>query len=85
MPDPRHAPYDPFAPDVLASPFDAYRELRERCPVHHHDGFGERGFYTLARHDEQSLRECAYLEQRFSPGQCGLPQDSSLVRSHSRL
>lgn len=52
MPDPLNTSYDPFAPGVLASPFDAYTELRARCPVHHHAGFGERGFYTLARHDD---------------------------------
>jgi cytochrome P450 len=52
MPDPLTAAYDPFADEVLASPFAAYRELRDRCPVHHHAAFGERGFYTLARHDD---------------------------------
>jgi cytochrome P450 len=52
MPDPLNAPYDPFAPEVLASPFDAYRQLRQHCPVHHHEGFGDRGFYTLACHDD---------------------------------
>jgi cytochrome P450 len=40
--------YDPFAPD----PFPAYAGLRERCPVHHFEGFGERGFYTLSRYDD---------------------------------
>lgn len=44
--------YDPFAPETLADPFPAYRELRDRCPVHHHADFGERGFYTLSRHDD---------------------------------
>ncbi len=52
MPDPFTASYDPFAPEVLASPFEAYGELRAQCPVHHHAGFGDRGFYTLARHDD---------------------------------
>ncbi|TYK46802.1 cytochrome P450 [Actinomadura decatromicini] len=42
--------YDPFAPEVLEDPAAAHRALRERCPVHHHTGFGENGFYTLSRH-----------------------------------
>src|SRR5919108_4835182 len=44
--------YDPFAPETLADPFPAYDELRRECPVHHHAGFGERGFYTLSRYDD---------------------------------
>src|SRR6478736_824088 len=52
MPDRLVAPYDPFAPEVLESPFVAYQQLRERCPVHHHPDFGGRGFYTLSRHDD---------------------------------
>jgi cytochrome P450 len=40
--------YDPFARD----PFSSYESLREDCPVHHFDGFGERGFYTLSRYDD---------------------------------
>ena len=44
--------YDPFAPEVLADPAGAHRFLRERCPLHHQDGFGERGFYTVSRHHD---------------------------------
>lgn len=44
------AGYDPFAPEVLADPAQAHRYLREQCPVHRFDGFGERGFYTVSRH-----------------------------------
>ncbi|MGY1813692.1 cytochrome P450 [Blastococcus sp. SYSU D00820] len=44
--------YDPFDARTLADPVAAHRQLRERCPVHHHPGFGERGFYTLSRHDD---------------------------------
>ena len=48
MAEPRDAPYDPFAPEVLDDPFAALsRAPRPQCPVHHHAGFGERGFYTL--------------------------------------
>lgn len=42
--------YDPFAPEVLEDPASAHRALRDKCPVHHHAGFGEKGFYTLSRH-----------------------------------
>jgi cytochrome P450 len=42
--------YDPFTSEVLADPAAAYRYLREQCPVHLFDGFGERGFYTVSRH-----------------------------------
>jgi len=42
--------YDPFAPEVLTDPARAHRYLREQCPVHRFDGFGERGFYTVSRH-----------------------------------
>ncbi|SNS52908.1 Cytochrome P450 [Actinomadura meyerae] len=42
--------YDPFSPEVLADPAPAHRALREGCPVHHHAGFGDGGFYTLSRH-----------------------------------
>ncbi|TDC80563.1 cytochrome P450 [Actinomadura sp. 7K507] len=42
--------YDPFSPEVLEDPASAHRALREKCPVHHHAGFGENGFYTLSRH-----------------------------------
>jgi cytochrome P450 len=42
--------YDPFTREALADPAAAHRYLRERCPVHHFDGFGERGFYTVSRH-----------------------------------
>src|SRR5687768_5410965 len=38
--------YDPFASDS----FPTYPALRERCPVHHFEGFGEHGFYTVSRY-----------------------------------
>lgn len=44
--------YDPFSPEVLNDPYPFYRQLREQCPVHHHDAFGERGFYTLSRYED---------------------------------
>ncbi|QKW33056.1 cytochrome P450 [Actinomadura sp. NAK00032] len=42
--------YDPFSPEALEAPAAAHRTLREKCPVHHHAGFGDNGFYTLSRH-----------------------------------
>ncbi len=44
--------YNPFAEDVLTDPAGAYRYLREQCPVHHFEGFGDKGFYTVSRHDD---------------------------------
>ncbi len=44
--------YDPMAPETLADPFTAHTRLREECPVHHYDGFGANGFYTLSRYDD---------------------------------
>jgi cytochrome P450 len=44
--------YDPMAPETLADPFTAHTALREQCPVHHYDGFGENGFYTLSRYED---------------------------------
>ncbi len=44
--------YDPFAAEVLSDPAGAYRYLREQCPVHHLEGFGEKGFYTVSRYDD---------------------------------
>jgi cytochrome P450 len=46
--------YDPFAPEVLADPAAAHRYLREQCPMHHFEGFGDKGFYTVSRHDDVS-------------------------------
>lgn len=40
--------YDPLAAD----PFPAYAGLRERCPVHHFDGFGADGFFSVSRYDD---------------------------------
>jgi cytochrome P450 len=52
--DPHQAPsvvYDPVSPAVLADPFPAYRELRDRCPVHQATGFTP-PFFTLTRYDD---------------------------------
>jgi len=43
--------YDPFSAEVLADPFPAYAELRERCPVHCFDGF-DPPFVTMTRHED---------------------------------
>lgn len=43
--------YDPLAPEVMADPTDAYRELRERCPVHLVEGF-EPPHFVVSRHDD---------------------------------
>ena len=47
-----HDSYDPFGPDVLSDPAGAHRYLRDSCPVHHYEGFGDRGFYTVSRHHD---------------------------------
>ena len=52
MSDPSAPTYDPFDAAVLASPFAAYDDLRQQCPVHFHPDFGDRGFYSLSRHDD---------------------------------
>jgi cytochrome P450 len=44
--------YNPFAEDVLTDPAGAHRHLREECPLHHFEGFGDKGFYTVSRHDD---------------------------------
>ena len=41
--------YDPLAPDVLADPAEAYRRLRERCPVHLVEDFSP-PHYVISRH-----------------------------------
>src|SRR5262245_41406960 len=43
--------YDPLAASTLEDPFQAYADLRARCPVHHHAGFNP-PFFTLSRHDD---------------------------------
>lgn len=43
--------YDPVSPEVLADPFPAYRELRDRCPVHHNERFTP-PFFTLSRYGD---------------------------------
>ena len=48
MGDAHAVEYDPFDPN----PFPAYAALRERCPVHHFEGFGERGFYSVSRYED---------------------------------
>jgi cytochrome P450 len=44
--------YDPMDPETLADPFSAHTGLRQQCPVHYYEGFGENGFYTLSRHED---------------------------------
>ncbi len=41
--------YDPLDPEVLARPTEAYRELRERCPVHLVEDFSP-PHYVVSRH-----------------------------------
>ena len=45
------ADYDPTAPDILESPWDAYDELRRSCPVHRSEAL-EHPLYSLARHED---------------------------------
>jgi cytochrome P450 len=50
--------YHPLADDVMACPVDAYKELRQRCPVHLVEGFTP-PHYVVTRHDdvERILRD----------------------------
>lgn len=49
--DPHAVDYDPFSPETLADPMARYAELRERCPLHHFEGFTP-DFWTITRHDD---------------------------------
>jgi cytochrome P450 len=42
--------FDPLAPETFESPYEEYRQLRERCPVAHSDAWG--GFWALTKHDD---------------------------------
>ncbi len=43
--------YDPLAPATMADPIAAYRQLLDRCPVPHFDGF-DPPFWSLTRFDD---------------------------------
>jgi len=43
--------FDPLSPRTLAEPGQAYSQLRERCPFHHHRS-DKHDFYVTSRHDE---------------------------------
>lgn len=51
MPDSPTCPYNPFDAGVLADPFPAYREARDRCPVPRFKEFNP-PFYTALRYDD---------------------------------
>lgn len=51
--DPHTGRYDPFDPEVLADPITHFRDLLERCPVPHHDGF-DPAFWALTRFEDVS-------------------------------
>ena len=51
MSDTGEVDYDPLSPATLDDPFAAYAELRERCPVHHHEGFTP-PFWSVSRYDD---------------------------------
>jgi cytochrome P450 len=59
--------FDPFDPDTHADPDPVFAQLRERCPVHHHEG---RGFYTVARTPEITaiLRDPEVWSSRYRNG-----------------
>jgi cytochrome P450 len=44
------AAFDPLAPEALADPHAAHRELRARCPIAHAEAWG--GFWVLSRYDD---------------------------------
>ena len=60
--------YDPFSPESLEDPFPQWKELRERCPVHHFDGFSP-PFYNLTRHRDvmDALRNVEVFSNRYGP------------------
>ncbi len=45
--------YDPTGADVMADPFSAYTELRQRCPIAHVDSF-DPAFHVLSRYADVS-------------------------------
>jgi len=51
---------------VLAEPWPAYRQLRERCPVHHHANF-QPPFFSLSRYEDvrAALAEPQYFSIRY--------------------
>ena len=61
--------YDPFSADVMADPFPAYRDLRERCPVHRYDGF-DPAFFSLSRHADvqAALRDHRGFSSHYGQG-----------------
>ena len=61
--------YDPFSAAVMADPFPAYRELRERCPVHRYDGF-DPPFWSLSRHADvqAALRDHRGFSSHYGQG-----------------
>jgi cytochrome P450 len=63
------AGYDPFAPEVLADPFPAYRDLLARCPVHRYDGF-DPPFFSLSRHADvqAALRDHRLFSSHYGQG-----------------
>jgi cytochrome P450 len=62
--------YDPFGAEVLSDPAGAHRFLREKCPIHHYEGFGDKGFYTVARHDDvqEVFRDVALWSSTWGQG-----------------
>lgn len=61
-------PYDPFSDEVMASPFAAYRELLERCPVHHQELDGG-DLWTATRHHDVDLVARDHLRWTATTGQ----------------
>lgn len=64
-----HVTYHPLSDEVMASPTDAYRDLRERCPVHLVDGF-DPPHYVVSRHNdvERILRDPSTWSSKFGHG-----------------
>jgi len=42
--------FDPLAPETFDSPYDVYRDLRQRCPVAHSQAWN--GFWALMEYDD---------------------------------
>ena len=50
--------FDPLAPESFDSPYEEYRQLRERCPVAHTETWG--GFWALMKYDDVTAAASDY-------------------------
>jgi cytochrome P450 len=79
--DPHAVDFDPYSPVVLADQAAAHKRLREACPFHHFDGFGERGFWTLSTHADitEVLKDAVLWTTALGPGPEVVPRQGTGV------